>query len=73
MMPASNYPDDTWTYDDFLAAAIEVTDPDRRIWGFMDPEGSYFTSIVFIRAWGGDTLNAEGTESLLTSPEAMAA
>ena len=68
-----DYPDDTWTYDDFLAAAIEVTDPDRRIYGFMDPEGSYFTSIVFIRAWGGDTLNAEGTESLLTSDEAKAA
>ena len=68
-----DYPDDTWTYDDFLAAAIEVTDPDRRIWGFVDPEGSYFTSIVFIRAWGGDTLNADGTESLLNSEESIAA
>ncbi len=68
-----DYPDDTWTYDDMLAAAIELTDPDRRIWGFMDPEGSYFTSIVFIRAWGGDTLNADGTESLLNSDETKAA
>ncbi len=68
-----DYPDDSWTYDDMLAAAIELTDPDRRIWGFMDPEGSYFTSIVFIRAWGGDTLNADGTESLLNSDEAKAA
>ncbi len=68
-----DYPDETWTMDDFLAAAIEVTDPDRRIWGFFDPEGSYFTSIVFIRAFGGDTLNSDGTESLLTSDEAKAA
>ena len=68
-----DYPDETWTMDDFLAAAIEVTDPDRRIWGFVDPEGSYFTSIVFIRAFGGDTLNADGSESLLTSDEAKAA
>ena len=68
-----DYPDGTWTYDDFLAAAIEVTDPDRRIFGFMDPQGSYFTSIVFIRAWGGDTLNAEGTESLLNSAESIEA
>ncbi len=68
-----DYPDDTWTMDDFLAAAIELNDPDRRIWGFMDPEGSYFTSIVFIRAFGGDTLNADGTESLLNSDEAKAA
>ena len=55
------------------AAAIEVTDPERRIWGFVDPEGSYFTSIVFIRAFGGDTLNADGTESLLNSEESIAA
>ena len=68
-----DYPDETWTMDDFLAAAIEVTDPDRRIWGFVDPEGSYFTSIVFIRAFGGDTLNAEGTESMLNSEESIAA
>ena len=53
MTPASITPDETWTMDDFLAAAIEVTDPDRRIWGFVDPEGSYFTSIVFIRALAG--------------------
>ena len=68
-----DYPDDTWTYDDMLAAAIELNDPDQRIFGFMDPAGSYFFSIVLIRAWGGDTLNAEGTECLLTSPEAIAA
>ena len=68
-----DYPDETWTMDDFLAAAIEVTDPDRRIWGFVDPEGSYFTSIVFIRAFGGDTLNADGTESMLNSEESIAA
>lgn len=68
-----DYPDATWTHDDFLAAAIALNDPDRRIWGFMDPEGSYFTSIVFIRAFGGDTLNADGTESLLNSDEAKAA
>ena len=68
-----DYPDETWTMDDFLAAAIEVTDPDRRIWGFVDPEGSYFTSIVFIRAFGGDTLNGDGTESLLNSDESKAA
>ena len=68
-----DYPNDTWTHDDFLEAAIALTDPGRRIWGFMDPEGSYFTSIVFIRAWGGDTLNADGTESVLNSEEAKAA
>ncbi len=67
-----DYPDDTWTYDDLLAAAIELNDPDRRIWGFMEP-GAYFSSIVYIRAWGGDTLNAEGTESLLNTEEAKAA
>ena len=67
-----DYPDDTWTYDDLLAAAIELNDPDRRIWGFMEP-GAYFSTIVYIRAWGGDTLNAEGTESLLNTDEAKAA
>ena len=55
-----DYPDDTWTYDDMLAAAIELNDPDQRVFGFMDPAGSYFFSIVLIRAFGGDTLNAEG-------------
>ena len=68
-----DYPDETWTMDDFLAAAIAVTDPERRIWGFVDPEGSYFTSIVFIRAFGGDTLSADGATSLLNSEESIAA
>ena len=51
-----DYPDETWTMDDFLAAAIEVTDPDRRIWGFVDPraptspQSSSFAPLVAIRS-----------------------
>ena len=68
-----DYPDYTWTYEDLLAAALELADPDQNIWGFMDPLGSYFEAMVIIRAWGGDTLNEDGTESLFDSDEAIAA
>ena len=47
-----DYPDDTWTYDDLLAAAIELTNPDELRWGFMDADGSYFSSAHVLTGLG---------------------
>lgn len=68
-----DYPDDTWTYDDLAAAAKELTNPDEGAFGFFDPERSYFTLLVLVRAWGGDMLNEDGTKCTINSPEAVAA
>ncbi len=67
------YPDDSWTYDDLLAAAKKLTDPSKGVYGFMDPEASYFSVLVWLRAWGGDVINEDGTKCPINSPKAVAA
>jgi len=67
-----DYPDDTWTYDDLLAAAQQLTNPDEGVFG-MDPTNGYFGILVDLRAWGGDVINEDGTKCPINSPEAVAA
>jgi ABC-type glycerol-3-phosphate transport system substrate-binding protein len=68
-----DYPDDTWTYDDLVAAAQKLTNPGEGVWGFMDTERSYFSVLVYLRAWGGDVINEDGTQCPINSPESVAA
>jgi len=65
--------DGDWTYDDMLATAKQLTNPDEGIWGWMDPETSYFSVLVDLRAWGGDVINEDGTQCPINSPEAVEA
>jgi multiple sugar transport system substrate-binding protein len=67
------YPDDSWTYNDLLEAAKKLTNPDKGIFGFMDPESSYFSTLVWIRAWGGDVISADGIKCPINSPKAVEA
>jgi multiple sugar transport system substrate-binding protein len=68
-----DYPDDTWTYDDLLEAAKQLTNESEGVWGWMDPETSYFSILVDLRAWGGDVINEDGTQCPINSPEAIEA
>ncbi|MCY3658481.1 MAG: sugar ABC transporter substrate-binding protein [Caldilineaceae bacterium] len=65
-------PNDTWTYDDLLAAAAALTDPDEGVYGFLPCLG-YFCLLVYQRSWGGDMLNGDGTVATLDSDESIAA
>ncbi len=67
-----DYPDDSWTYDDLLAAATALTNSEEGIYGFLPCTG-YFCLLVYQRSWGGDMLNSEGTQATLDSEESVAA
>ena len=66
------YPDETWTYDDLLEAAKELTNPDEGVFGFLSSAGGCAGQIHFPRAWGGDVTNPEGTKTLINSEESIA-
>lgn len=65
-------PNDTWTYDDLLEAALSLSDADNQVFGFQ-PVTDYFSLIVDQRAWGGDMLNGDGTKAALNSAESVQA
>ncbi len=63
-----------WTYDDFTAAAVALTKKEGdqvTQWGFL-PELSYFGEIIPIRSFGGDWINAEGTQCTVAEEPAVA-
>jgi len=63
-----------WTYDDLTEASVAMTkkEGDRVTqFGFL-PETDYFGLVVPIRSFGGDWINAEGTEVAANSAEATA-
>jgi ABC-type glycerol-3-phosphate transport system substrate-binding protein len=61
-------PDKTWTLDKFLDAAKKVTKPD--LYGF-NPATSQKTILTFVRAFGGELLDADGKKSQLNQPAAL--
>lgn len=71
------YPEEGWTWDDFLEAAQALTrdtdgDGTTDVWGtFMVPWDALFLPIVVTH--GGSILNEEGTEATLTRPETVEA
>jgi multiple sugar transport system substrate-binding protein len=69
-----DYPDATWTWDDFTSAARQLTSGEgpRKIYGAA--HGFWFAP-VFDQIWmyGGDVLSKDGTDCVLDSPEAVAA
>jgi multiple sugar transport system substrate-binding protein len=66
------YPDETWTYDDLLDAAKELTNPDEGVFGVLHSTSTCAGMIHFPRAWGGDVTNPEGTKTLINSEESIA-
>ncbi len=72
------YPNDTWTYDDFRAAAKSLTldkdgDGSTDQWGFwaeaLDPE-PFWGAVIW--AHGGDIVDIPAGKTLIDSEEAMA-
>jgi len=67
-----DYPNDKWTYDDLVATAQKLTNAKDQVWGFMDPERGYFSILPYLRAFGGDVINEDGTKCPLSSAESKA-
>jgi multiple sugar transport system substrate-binding protein len=73
-----SYPDDTWTYDDYLDAMKRLTrdrngDGETDLWGSM-MDISWDRIQVHVNAWGGHFVDPQdATHSLMDAPEAMAA
>lgn len=72
-----SYPDDTWTWDDYLAAARELTvvDDDNRTvqWGSDALPSWWVPTQIAIWQNGGRIFNDDRTESLFTDPEVVEA
>jgi multiple sugar transport system substrate-binding protein len=73
-----DYPDRTWTHDDYLAAMIQLTD-DRNQDGQIDQWGSMMDVAweriqVHVNSWGGRFVNpADDRLSLMDAPPSLAA
>jgi multiple sugar transport system substrate-binding protein len=72
-----DYPTDEWTYADVLAAAQQLTkdtDGDGEIdqWGVLATTDHIFLDSV-IKSNGGQVINDDYTQCMLTEPEAVAA
>jgi multiple sugar transport system substrate-binding protein len=70
------YPDDTWTWDDFLAAAKKLTKEGEQ-WGYSGYYGGVFNmsneyGIALVGPWGGQVFNDDDTKLLIDSPESKA-
>jgi multiple sugar transport system substrate-binding protein len=64
-------PDDSWTWDDFLAIAKKVSKP--GVYGFR-AEAAYFTGIMpWVLTNGGNILNSDWTKSTVTDPAVVEA
>ncbi|MGI6209712.1 MAG: ABC transporter substrate-binding protein [Anaerolineae bacterium] len=67
------YPDETWTYDDMLAAAknlTKVSGDTTEIYGMVAPSG-HIALDAMIKANGGQVLSPDYKTCLLNEPEAI--
>jgi multiple sugar transport system substrate-binding protein len=68
------YPDGTWTWDDFVSAGRQLTEGEgpKKIYGAV--HGTWFAP-VFNSIWanGGDILNEDATKCVIDSPQATEA
>jgi multiple sugar transport system substrate-binding protein len=63
------YPTDKWTYDDLLAAAQKLTKAGETFGLSFSP--GYFAMIIPARAFGGDLIDAQGKQALISKPETV--
>ncbi|MFN8233715.1 MAG: ABC transporter substrate-binding protein [Actinomycetota bacterium] len=70
-------PTPDWTWDDALAAAKAVTDPDTKTFGMVFPadgsETTVWQYIAMLWAAGGDILNEDNTEAVFNSASGVRA
>ncbi|MGV8845054.1 ABC transporter substrate-binding protein [Tessaracoccus sp.] len=66
------YPQEGWTWDDYMEIATQLTDPAQGIWGSaakLNDQSGYYNTVPQA---GGFVINSEGTETGWGSPEALA-
>ncbi|PKO12548.1 MAG: ABC transporter substrate-binding protein [Chloroflexi bacterium HGW-Chloroflexi-10] len=67
-----DYPTNDWTWDDLKVAAEKITDVENNIFGFGVPaDAGRFPTFIFQN--GGSVMSEDFSETLLDSPEAVAA
>jgi multiple sugar transport system substrate-binding protein len=66
-------PPDTWTFDQMVATAKTLTDPDKNVWGldWSIGTGNPNLWVTPIRANGGTLLNKTFTKTTLSEPAAV--
>lgn len=67
------YPSADWTWDDLLAAAKELNDPENGIFGFAAPDTNHQGYFSVIYQNGGSVLDREAGVSHMDSPETIEA
>lgn len=68
-----DFPADDWTWDDFLGYAQALTVPEENQWGVMiEPLAPPYWGTSFIHGLGGQILNEERDQCMLTMPETQA-
>lgn len=65
------YPAAGWTWDDFKAAAAELTDPANGVWGVAAAPYGQMTYYNTIYQAGGEVISADHTKTGFDSPEAL--
>jgi multiple sugar transport system substrate-binding protein len=68
------YPDEKWTVDQYMDAAVKMTRAEAGEWGMathFKTDQSYV--IAYLRRWGGDLFDKAGKKATLETPEARAA
>ncbi len=72
-----DYPNDSWTWDDFRDAAKALTDPSQKQFGFSYPmdasEDSVWHYIPMLWQNGGSILTEDETQAAFNSPEGVEA
>lgn len=68
-----DYPNETWTWDDLLENAIELTDEENDVYGFLAPLNREEGYHNFIYQNGGQVLSDDKSQSGFRSPETVEA
>ena len=71
--PSSDWEDESWTWDTFLDAALELTDKENNRWAFQIKAGNFRAWWIWVTANGGTFFNEDGSACLLNEPAAVEA
>lgn len=66
------YPQDGWTWDDYLETARRLTDPEAGVWGsaaVLNTQSNFYDTIIQA---GGEVISADGTKTGYGSDAAVA-
>lgn len=67
------YPNENWTWDDFLDAALKLTDEEKGIYGFAADNNNETGYWSFIYQAGGSVYSEDGLTSTFNTPEVQEA